>query len=102
MNNDILIEYIDLAFSMILADTPTHTYNLKNNTKFVINGNEATIIISAPLKTKKGKTDYAPYVNYNRKRSDKEKKNYHYVENNLIEACKIIAEKYGGIFINEL
>lgn len=102
MNNDILMEYMNLAFSMILADTPVDTRNLLNNTKFEINGNEATIIISAPKVTKKGLSDYAPFVNYNRQRSFKERKNYHYVERNLIQACQIVAEKYGGTFINEL
>lgn len=102
MNNDILFEFMDLAFSMILSSTPVDTENLKNNTRFVIFGNEAQITIEAPKYTDKDVEDYAPYVNYNKRRTAKEKKNYHYVEKNLVQACEIIAEKYGGVVINEL
>lgn len=99
---DILFEYLNLAYTMILVDTPVDTRNLLNNTTFEIKGNEATIIISAPKSTNKGTINYAPYVNYNKQRSRKERKNYHYVERNLIQAGKIIAERYGGVLINEL
>lgn len=102
MKNDILFEFMDLAYSMIISDTPVDTRNLLNNTRFVIFGNEAQITIEAPKYTAKGEDDYAPYVNYNKQRTAKEKKNYHYVERNLVQACKIIAEKYGGVVVNEL
>lgn len=100
--DEILFEFMNLAFSLIVSDTPVDTRNLLNNTRFEINGNTATIIISAPKSTKKGMIDYAPYVNYNKQRSFKERKNYHYVERNLVQSAQIIAEKYGGMVINEL
>ena len=100
--DDILFEFMDLAFSLIINDTPKDTHNLENNTTFIIFGNDAQITISAPKETKKGITNYAPYVNYNRQRSAKEKKNYHYVERNLVQAAEIIAKRYGGVVINEL
>lgn len=100
--DNIIFEIMNLAYSMIVSDTPVDTRNLLNNTKFELGQNEATITISAPKITNKGATDYAPYVNYNRQRSFKERKNYHYVERNLVQAVTIVAEKYGGVVINEL
>lgn len=100
--DNMLFEFMNLAFSLIISDTPVDTRNLLNNTRFEINGNEATIIVSAPKATKKGYDNYAPYVNYNKQRSFKERKNYHYVERNLVQAAQIIAERYGGVVINEL
>lgn len=100
--DELLMEFMNLAYSLICTNTPVDTRNLLNNTTFEINGNEATIIISAPKSTAKGMINYAPYVNYNKQRSFKEKKNYHYIENNLIQAATIIANKYGGVVINEL
>lgn len=100
--DNMLFEFMNLAFSLIVSDTPVDTRNLLNNTRFEINGNEATIIVSAPKSTPKGMINYAPYVNYNKQRSFKERKNYHYVERNLVQAASIIAERYGGVVINEL
>lgn len=101
-DEEIVMQFTQLVFSLIAASTPVDTHNLLNNTTYKINGNRAEIVISAPLETANGMDNYATYVNYNRQRTAKEKKNYHYVENNIIEACKIFANKVGGEIINEL
>ena len=99
---EMIMQFTMLAFSLIATATPVDTRNLLNNTTYSINGNKAKIVISAPKATKDGMTNYATYVNYNPQRSAKERKNYHYVENSLIQACKIFADKVGGVFVNEL
>lgn len=101
-DEEMVMQFTQLVFSLITASTPVDTRNLLNNTTYTINGNKAEIVISAPLLTANGMDNYATYVNYNRQRTAKERKNYHYVENNIIQACKIFADKVGGEIINEL
>ena len=103
MDNELVINASDLILSMICASTPVDTHNLLNNTTMKVYGNKAIIEITAPKKTSKGDDDYAQYVNYipNFKRG-KKNPNYHYVENAILEACKIIASRIGAEIINEL
>ena len=101
-DEEMVMQMTMLVFSLIASATPVDTRNLLNNTTYTINGDKAEIVISGPKITKQGMTDYAHYVNYNRRRTAKEQRNYHYVENNIIQAVRIFADKVGGEIINEL
>ena len=90
--DELVVQYLNLAFSILVASTPVDTRNLLNHTVYEIGNGYATITISAPSKY----GDYAYYVNYNRRRGAKEVKNYHYVENSLKQAANIIASSTGG------
>ena len=103
MDNELVINASNLILSIICANTPVDTRNLLNNTTMKIYGNKTIIEITAPKKTSKGDDDYAQYVNYIPNfKSGKPNPNYHYVENVILEACKIIASRIGAEIINEL
>ena len=103
MDNELVINASDLILSILCASTPVDTHNLLNHTTMKVYGNKAIIEITAPKETSKGDDDYAQYVNYIQNfKSGKKNPNYHYVENAILQACKIIASRIGAEIINEL
>lgn len=103
MDEEMIVNAINLIFSMITANTPVDTRNLLNHTTMSLYGNKATIEITAPKVTANGKDDYAQYVNYlPTTRGGNANKNYHYIERAILQACEIVASRVGGVVINEL
>ncbi len=69
-------------FVTLLANMPKDTRNMMTQSKLmgiIDTGTHWKIVITGP----KGDIDYAPFVNYNRRRSAKEIRNYKYVERNI-------------------
>lgn len=69
-------------FVTLLANMPKYTRNMMTQSKLmgvIDTGTHWKIVITGP----KGNTDYATFVNYNRRRSAKEIRNYMYVERNI-------------------
>jgi len=79
-------QFYYLLYSTLLANSPVDTGNMINHIKMNDYGDYYKITISAPAK----KGDYAKYVNYNRQRSEKERRNYMWVERSIEEVKKII------------
>lgn len=103
MNDNLVFELYNLIYSILVNSTPVDTRNLLNHTIFTFDGKTAEISISAPKITKGEMTDYYKYVNdYESLRNGKPNPNYHYVQKAIIQACKIFAERVGGVIQNEL
>lgn len=75
--------YYKELFTTLIANMPKDTRNMVISSKLmgvIDTGTHWKIIITGPMTTESGKYDYAHDVNYNRKRSAKEIRNYKYVE----------------------
>lgn len=85
MNVDL---YYNLLYSTLLANSPVDTGNMVSNIKQYDMGDHYLIVISGP----KGNGDYAKFVNYNKQRSIKEKKNYKWVERTIHQVSELLGE----------
>ena len=74
-----------LLYTMLLANCPVDTRNMI--THITIKYYEGYVIIEIAAPSKYG--DYAKHVNYNRKRSPKEVRNYEWVERTIKQWAEI-------------
>lgn len=87
-----------ILYSVLLATCPVDTRNMITNITFEDYGDYVSIKISGPSTTSKGFFDYARAVNYNPQRTEKEARNYQWIE----RAIKQAAIVHGGILKYEL
>lgn len=97
-------QFLKVLFTTLLANMPEDTKNTKTQTRMIGTSDIGThykITISGPYATRVGTTkfegNYAYEVNYNKRRSAKEIRNYKYVERNIKQVAYLFGMDVSGI-----